>query len=197
MATNEKGSVMAISLLLITAAILIGLSVSRKTTMDVMLAANDAAVKEAFFGSEGGSETGRELLEQNIACPFTGFQKGEQDYNEDIEVFQKEGNDRTKVRFWTWDYLDVDLDKCSVKDKKSVRLTRSDTYVAYSYQRSLIPGSSLLMAEGYEGYGYSAAKGGVFLIYDIWSQCLGAPGAEAVVTSQYQHMLGVEEECHY
>ncbi len=197
MATNEKGSAMAITLLLITAAVLIGLTVSRKSTLDVMLAANDAAAKQAFYGAEGGSETGRELLEQNIACPNTGFKEGEQDFNTNIEVFQKKDNDKPEVKFWTWDYLKISLDKCTVQENKSITLTSSETSIAYSYERAKIPGASLLMAEGYEGFGYSAAKGGVFLVYDIWSQCLGAPNAEAVLTSQYQHMLGVEEECHY
>ncbi len=197
MATNEKGSAMAICLLLITAAIVIGLSVSRKTTMDLILSTNDLAGKRAFFGAEGGSETGRELLEQNIACPFTGFPKGQQKYNTDIEIIQAEGEESNDVRFWARAYKEVPLDNCSIQSNASIRFAKNDTYIAYSYEQSIIPGASLLMAEGYEGYGFSAAKGGVFLVYEIWSKCQGIPMGKAIVTSRYEHMLGTEEECHF
>ncbi len=197
MVRNEKGSVLRITLVLVTVAILIGVVVNRESTQEIFIAANDVDGKRAFYSSEAGLAAGRELLEQNIACPEKGFAYGAQVYDETVWVIQKDES-ATRAKFWEKTYEGVDIDRCTVKANADIWLRSTDTYIAYSY-KSMEPGdgASTLMAEGGEGFGFGTSHGGGFLAYDIWAECLGPPNADAVLKVEYRHLLGQEEECHY
>ncbi len=196
MIRNEKGSVLAITILLLSAALVFGVAFKNRSTMEVIIAGNSVDAKQTFYGAEAATEMGRELLEQNIACPAIGFPPGPQDYSEDVvmygDVEAGEG-----IKFWDKTFRKQRLDKCNIEEERSVHLLDSNTSVAFQYKLVQSRGSSVLQAEGYEGYGYGAAKGGAELQYDMYSLSRGAPSSESVVSVGYVHLVGQEEECHY
>ncbi len=195
---NKKGSVMAITLMLLTAATLLALAVHQKSTTDVLIATNASSGKRAFFNSDSGMETARELIEQNIACPDTGFPIGSLPFNQEVQVRQKEGVLDDKVKLWTHNYQDVGLNRCTVEKNATLTIPKRESYTAFSFKPDRgSSGSANTTAEGYEGYGFSAAKGGVFLVYDIWTASKAGPTAESALNVEYRHLVGQEEECHY
>ena len=71
---NHNGSVAIImAVLLLTVLTIIGIASMNNSTTETSIATNDMIYKDTFIEADGGSEVGRELLEQNIAClGFTG-----------------------------------------------------------------------------------------------------------------------------
>ncbi|MCP4689096.1 MAG: hypothetical protein GY859_13665 [Desulfobacterales bacterium] len=185
--SDEKGAVLAIVLFLTTAAMLMGLFVTEQSVIELFIATNDVDGKRAFYHAESGLETGREFLEQNIACPAGNFKVGKQSFDENIwlsdEIFWNK-NENAK------------FNRREIKENASIRFIDSDTYIAYTYVRSLAAGSAAPQGEGYESAGASAAKS-LFLTYNIYSECLGRPNTDAVLMVQYRHLSGQEEDCHF
>ncbi len=64
-------------------------------------------------------------------------------------------------------------------------------------QTEMAPGGSLVMAAGYEGKGKSAAGGGVYILYDIFSQHLGLSDSESIIHFGWRHLVGNESSCNY
>lgn len=66
---NHNGSVAIImAVLLLTVLTIIGIASMNNSTTETGIATNDMIYKDTFIEADGGSEVGRELLEQNIAC---------------------------------------------------------------------------------------------------------------------------------
>ena len=58
-------------------------------------------------------------------------------------------------------------------------------------------GSAIQMAAGYEGLGKGAASGGASIIFDVYSQRIGANNNSAIHFMQWVHILGFNNECNY
>ena len=58
-------------------------------------------------------------------------------------------------------------------------------------------GSANQMVAGYENEGYSAAAGGSYIDYDLYSQHLGARNSEVIININWNHIIGLEDECIY
>jgi len=72
--SDDSGSVAIIMALLLMAVVsIIGVSSINNSITETNIATNDMIYKDTFVEADGGSEVGREILEQNIAClGFTG-----------------------------------------------------------------------------------------------------------------------------
>ena len=69
---NENGTVLLITMIVLTVGTMIGIAAMNTSHVENQIAANDKWQKIAFHAADGGTETGRELLEENFSCP-TGF----------------------------------------------------------------------------------------------------------------------------
>ena len=197
---NDDGSVLLSGLLILAILTLIGISAINNTNTEMQIADNDKKYKKAFYAADGGTEIGRELVEQNIACPdgFTTMKFGAleveyskfalDDYNPGIEDVNKngsldEGEDLNDNGI---------LDKIPQDDQRDIhylsdpKLDADDepyedplidgdsvphtNIVAAEKTVQLIAGNSMLMAEGYSGLGKGSGSGGAEKLYDIYSK---------------------------
>ena len=71
---NQNGSTAIIMAILLLAILtILGLATMNSSITETGIATNDMIYKDSFIEADGGTEVGRELLEQNIAClGFTG-----------------------------------------------------------------------------------------------------------------------------
>lgn len=70
---NNGSAAIIMAVLLLAVLTIIGIASINNSTTETGIATNDMIYKDAFTEADGGSEVGRELLEQNIAClGFTG-----------------------------------------------------------------------------------------------------------------------------
>ncbi len=72
--SDDSGSVaIVMAVMLLTVVTIIGISAINNSMTETGIATNDMIYKDAFVEADGGTEVGREVLEQNIAClGFTG-----------------------------------------------------------------------------------------------------------------------------
>ena len=63
---EEDGSVLVIALILLVLLTVIGISASTTSEVELQIAGNEKFHKMAFYAADGGTETGIELIEQNI-----------------------------------------------------------------------------------------------------------------------------------
>ena len=191
MASNEGGSTLLITLLILSLALTIGIFATSSTDIELRLAGNERLNKKAFYAADGGTELGQEILELNIACP-SGFA------SDGILIGNAFVVDKD---FWlqeTEPATSYPSDDDSIRD---IRIPNSDavphTNITIFGNSQLSTGSALQMAAGYEGLGKAAGSGGVTLVYDIYSQHLGDGNSESVIMSRWRHVVGQEGSCLY
>jgi len=189
---NEKGSALIISILILLLLTIIGIAATNTSTIEILISGNDKVHKMAFHQAEGGTEVGRELLEQNIACP-TGFK------NEPIDI----GNTRIEKKdFWQ---NESNATTCSYPSDSNRDIhmpanatsTDAHTNIKLYGVTELSTGTAIQMAAGYEGKGKGAATGGGHIVYDLCSQRRGQASCESCIAIQYRHVIGQEGVCIY
>lgn len=87
---------------------------------------------------------------------------------------------------------------CPDKNNSDVELTKAGgsmdpnwknhTYVTVSVMESINAGNSLLIADGYDGFGKSMAGGGLIRTYTIRGLGIGLGNSQTRLTTQYQHV---------
>ena len=203
---HEDGFVLITTLLLMLVLTIIGIAANRNTSIELQIAGNDKVHKKTFYAAEAGAILGAELVEQNLNCA-TGF--GVDLLEETIQVHnlifsrQQPPDLRQPVE----DVCDivgiVDNDGKPLYDDVSfynddIVNDRPGTTHLYIWGKTeMAPGGSLIMAAGYEGKGKSAAGGGVYILFDIFSQHLGLTESESIIQFGWRHMVGNETKCNY
>lgn len=189
--TNQEGYVLVFTLLLLVVLTLLGVSAIDTSIFESNMAANDALYKRAFYQADSGAEMGIRLAYDNAICVQTN--KG----------FDPAGNlgstSRTIGNLVVYD-LDFsspqDLDSTVVSDSNRAAayylngvlsdIIQSDktphTNLLFNGNVKITPGSGLQMVSGYDGLGSSSAAGGTHLVYDIYSQNIGARNSGSLIT---------------
>lgn len=219
----EGGFVLVGALLIMLILVLIGISATTSTNLELQIAGVERAHTETFFQGEAGLETATLLLEENIAC--SGFTLGSGDrLIGPIRVFD------TRRSFWEntprspnprWDepaadwglvlaFLDADpdddtdpADPAQWADFVMADLfpgtawnPRRGTSVMLGGETRLAEGGALQMAAGYVGVGKGvAAGGGAALVYDIYVQHRGARNTRKLTEIRWRHSIGQEGTC--
>ena len=198
---NENGTVLLITMIILTVGTMIGIAALNTSQVENQIAGNDKWQKVAFHAADGGTEAGRELLEENFSCP-TGFSVAT------IGGLQIEpgnmswGNGDPHSWFWinetdppcpfpTNTLRDVRIGAIDPTD------TAPHTNLAFAGITRLSTGSALQMIAGYEGKAFGAAGGGAHIATGIHSQHLGVANSQAVVRTLSIHMIGQEGTCRY
>lgn len=207
-AGNENGSALIFAILILAVLTIIGISSNKTSTVEVKIASNDKVYKQSFYEADGGTEFGRELLEQNIACA-TGFPNddfyigaaapflkvnGQAFYLNTVEPDQDypaEGNaPNLETR---WDFYYPDNDDTDNTENFNLPHTKIKTFG----NTELSSGNALQMVAGYEGKGKSAAGGGAKIIYDLYSRHVGNQNSRVTIMINYRHVIGQEGNCSY
>jgi hypothetical protein len=195
---------------------LIGISAIRSTNIELQIAGNEKWSQEAFYRSDGGTEGGIELIEQNLSCPG-GFTSAPATFDDDdaSTSFTIEGIDIFDSLF-SWD-IDkdslsgasgtVDINSIPSDTIRSIRIpvdpaNRNDsdphTNLAIWGVTHYAPGNAIQMGAGYEGKGKGAAGGGGSILFDILSQHIGRANSEAVIFAGWRHLINpASEDCKY
>jgi len=200
-ADNEDGSALILAILMLAVLTIIGISSITTSTIEIKIAANDKVYKQSFYEADGGTEVGRELLEQNIACslgfpnddfyigtaaPFVKVKK--KDFYLNVDEPTGEYPSDTN-----WDFYYPDNDNTDNTEDFTIPHTK---VLAFG-NTILSTGSALQMAAGYEGKGKGSAGGGAQIIYNIYSEHQGRQNSKSRIKINYRHLIGHEGECNY
>jgi len=194
LADNEKGSALIFAIVILAVLTIIGIFSITTSTIEIKIADNDKVYKTSFYAADGGTEVGREMIEQNIACA-DGFKliplpspltAGSSLIVEDLKFAFKE-NEPT-----------LPYPSDTVRDLHfPANDAQPHTNLVVFGKTVMSPGSALQMAAGYEGKGKGAAGGGAKILYDVYSKHDGNQKSQAQIMIKYRHILGQEGDCNY
>ena len=207
---NEDGFVMVVALMILVILTLIGTAGLENSSFEEQIAGNDWMAKQTFYKSDGGTEIGAEVLEYNFSCGEVKQSKVGRLYvqNSPNQIFYN------KKSTWIAAHADettypsaTNRDLCwasgfenqenptlaDMTSQCSAGANNEQTNIKIFGDIQLNPGSAIQMAAGYEGKGKGAAGGGASYVHDIHSQNRGVRGNEAIIRTQWQHMVGQED----
>ncbi len=205
---DEGGFVLIGALLILMLLVVIGISATTNTSLELQIAGNDRTHKETFYQADGGSQFAARLIEESLGTPG-GFSA----LNSSVLIDPTDATNKTVL------IVDTTLseNEDTTRDHKSVSDAGRDVaYFPNGYDATLpdpnviphtniiadglttvLAGSGLQMLAGYEGKGKGTAGGGGQIQYNIFSQHIGRSNSEAVVAIQWQHIIGLELEGKY
>lgn len=211
--SNEGGFVLVGALLILLLLIVIGISATTSTVMEIQIAGSDRLYKETFYATDGGTQVGAELIEESISCP-SGFT------STPVTGGQRLGSLFVPTSSLTL-YLNppppVDIEGTATPDDPSddrpvpanrnaffnygipdltgTTIPRTDMQLGgVTVQKS---GGSLQQLAGYEGKGKGEAGGGGGILYTVHSLSYGNNNSESWLIAEWQHAIGQEGACNY
>lgn len=172
---DERGSVIIIALLIMVLLTVVGLSVSRTTDIDVLIAKNDQFHKTAFYNADSGVYVTPKVISACISNEgeetlpgITYLGAGDTFYRQIMGYDPYDSaND---IQFNLGGYpVNVDVNRTGQQN---------------------LPGGGVEFASGAEGVGVGSS-GGVAIFYDIHSVGSGPNGSLSEVDSIYRKVVGV------
>lgn len=215
--TGESGFILVLTMFILIVLTLIGLSAISTTEIELQIAGNDRVHKETFYLADGGSETGIQLVEENVSCP-KGFTVAAGFDNNDPSTFRTiQGVQVADAKFAFDETIGQMAASHAVTDPANLAAYPSDTArsvripfdpaapsdatphtnLAIWGETRLSAGSAIQMAAGYEGKGKSAGSSGAYIAYQIHSQHLGLLNSQSIVRTEWRHLVGQEGDCNY
>jgi len=199
---EEGGFVLVGAMLILLLLMLIGISASNTTTMEIHIAASDRVRKEAFSQADGGAQLAIRLVEESLGTS-SGFTAVDADgvlvdpFNPnntvllvDLTMAEDEGVPALPS--------DVARDAAYFPEGYDPALPNAPhTNINVGGVTSATEGAGLQMVAGYEGKGKGTAGGGGNILYTIYSQHLGKAESESVVQVDWRHVIGLELEGRY
>jgi hypothetical protein len=192
---GEDGYIVVITLIILMLMTILGIAVTRSTSVELQIAANDKIKKTTFFEADGATEIASELTEQNLGC-MSGFTDGGSGY----AVIGDDAASAVRVETLAfWQNTDADLPTDANRDMvfPDNYGTSPHTNMRVGGSIGLAHGSAIQMVAGYEGKGKGAGGGGGHILYDIVAQRLGHNNAESVIQIQWRHVIGQEGACNH
>ena len=173
--SNEKGSTLIISVLVLLLLTVIGIAATNTSTIEILISGNDKLHKMAFHQADGGAEVGIELVEQNINR--SGFNAA--------ELANLRGVNATNPNLYMNDPIPSRPSFAASDAHYEENGTRTSLRIGGNPELST--GGAIQMAAGYEKMAKGAAGGGSTLVYDIWSQHIGGANSKAMIFLQWIH----------
>ena len=181
---NETGSALVIAMLVLMLLTIIGIAATRTTDTELQISTNEKWHSIIFYGADGGSETGIELLEQNIfAAGFDDSGDGN---------FIRGDISGPSLNFYMNPNPPSPMPGDANRDAfmpAAYPPNAPHTNLRIGGNPRLSQGSAIQMAAGYDGKGKGAANGGGFITYDICSQRIDRIDSEAAVWIQWRHLF--------
>lgn len=215
---NEDGFVLVTSMLILLVLTILGIAALRNTDIELQIAANDRRHKEAFYAAEAGAVVGTELVQQNVFCPdgfaqfplnATTILDGNTVKIADLEGFIRvnEQNGNSRAFYQNETPISDSIDPlCPLCDSNLADVSfpianlvsgHETTHLYIGGGVHMMPGGSLQMAAGYEGKGKSAAGGGVYKLYEIYSRHQGMGNSESVILLGWRQPIDMIGSCNY
>lgn len=213
---NEDGFVLVTSMLILLVLTILGIAALRNTDIELQIAANDRRHKEAFYAAEAGAVLGSELVQQNVFCPDGFAQNGTTtldgntvtiaDLEGFIRVNDQNGNNSLDFYLNEIPVSDPTDPLCPLCDSNLADVSFPIANLASGHETThlyigggsyMMPGGSLQMAAGYEGKGKSAAGGGVYKLYEIYSRHQGMGNSESVILLGWRQPIDMIGSCNY
>jgi len=201
--SQEGGFVLVGAMLILLLLMLIGISASNTTTMEIHIAASDRVRKESFSQADGGTQLAVRLVEENLATPG-GFTAVDADGvltdpftppNNTVLIVDKTLSEDEGVPALP---SDAARDVAYFPEGYNPALPNAPhTNITAGGVTSVTEGAGLQMVAGYEGKGKGTAGGGGQILYTIYSQHLGNAGSESVVQVDWRHVIGLELDSRY
>lgn len=203
---DEDGFVLVTALLFLLILTLVGVFATSTTILELKISGSDRVNKLGFYRADGGVQAAIALIEENISCA-TGFSSSRDSiggidiYDNNFAYVSAMGEVATSNEDVT-----VFLDALPSDDIRALRIAddasnRSDSAPRINLTTwgvtSLISGSAVQMAAGYEGTGKSAADGGSAITYQVHSQYKDNQDTETKIAAQWYHIVGQEGTCNY
>lgn len=194
---NEKGSALILTLLMIVLLSVIGLYATQTSTMETRISRNEKLHVMAFNEAEGGTQMGKELVEQNIE--ERDWTSGTNRLNVrivDPTFVTASGLGSTDYAMDPTDPSDLTTDTrrhayfpATNADGTATTVTQPHTNLRMGSNPQLSTGSAIQMIAGYEGEGKGAAGSGAWVIYDIRSQHQGLDNSRVRILGRYRHVM--------
>ena len=209
---NENGYVLIGALFILLLLIIIGMSATTDTSLELQIAGNDRTHKETFFQADGGTQVGIRLVEENIGVtgPFTALSVDNvlidpDTPNNTILIVDDTLWNNEAARTFTNVFDDMTLgggrDAAYFPDGYDPLLPDPDsiphTNIIADSVTSTVTGSGLQQLAGYEGKGKGTAGGGGQILYTIYSQHMGKNQSESIIAVEWRHVIGLELEGRY
>ncbi len=181
--SNENGSAIVMALGVLVVLTIVGLSASRTSIIELLIAGNAVRNKVSFYAADGGTEAGIELVEQNIEERSFGSSTVWGATNIFTHNFWENIEDIDGVA------PDNNIPTVTNRDVEIPNIGGGDVYLKMYGNTQLSSGSALSLAAGYEGKGKSLAAGGAFIVYDIRSFASAPMDSQARVLQQWLHLI--------
>ncbi len=210
---NENGYVVIGALFILLLLIIIGMSATTNTSLEIQIAGNDRTHKETFFQADGGTQIGIRLIEENIGVtgPFTALDIVDNHLidpdnpNNKILIVDDTVWNNQAARSFTNVFDDMTVgggrDMAYYPDDYDATLANPDsvphTNIIADSVTSTATGAGLQQLAGYEGKGKGTAGGGGKILYTIYSQHKGNNQSESIVAVQWRHVIGLELDGRY
>ena len=199
---NEEGFVLVTAMLIMVVLTILGIAALSNTSIELQIAGNDRRHKEAFAEAEAGAVLGTELVAQNINCA-DGFTATTGSTIADIEgaIRVYERNTNGLAFYMNPVTPDADIGDITKADAAypianlAANVQKTHLYIGGASQMGA--GGSLIDNSGYERKGKSGAGGGIFKMYDIYSQYIGLNNTESIVLLGWRHPVDLIDDCRY
>lgn len=194
---DEQGFVLIVALLFLLILSIIGIIATNTSITEIQIAGNAKVHNQTFSQSDGGTEAGSNLLEENISCPagFSGpapLQIGAAEITANLLP-------AAKLNFWINEAVPAVAYPSNTQ--RHIRIPNNDlaphTNLFFFGSASLATGQGIQMNAGNEGVGFGTAAGGGQLITHIDSQHIGESDSVSIVRLNWRHVIGREGTCRY
>jgi hypothetical protein len=206
---NQSGFVLVGALLIMVLLLIVGISATTNTSLELQIAGNDRVHKETFYQADGGTQLAIRLVEESLDA-FAGFTA-----LTDVGAYQTltdpTNPNSTIVVF---DTTIAANDQYGIRDHDSVSDAARDiayfpngfsvadpnaiphTNLIFDGVTAAIPGFNLAMLQG-AAPGSGAGGLGTKTTFNIYSQSLGSSSSESVIAVVWEHMNGLEISGRY
>jgi len=181
--SNENGSAIVMALVVLVVLTIVGFVAIRTSNIELLIAGNDARHKITFYAADGGTETGIELVEQNIEERSFGSSCVWGATNIIIPNFWENIEDTDGLP------PDNNIPTVTNRDVQIPNIGGGDVYLKMYGNTQLSTGNALQIAAGYEGMGKGSAGGGAFIVYDVRSFASAPMNSQARVRQKWLHLI--------
>lgn len=205
---NQSGFILVLSMLILVILVLIGISTTKNSQVDLQIVGNDKLNKQNFYRAESGTEVGIRMVEENLGCAngFTtnvpvstadtpSILAGSAIINGQIVVERTSAMDLTPR-----DFAKTETSPATVSD------TNRDLYFPRNYgsgaHTNVIAGGPTTPMPGYDiqmggGYDKSGTNLGQAINFTIISQGIGMQNSLSEVEILWMHVIGLQGDCNY